>query len=111
MQLEILEGDDYHEVAAQTIDKVAFCGKYAKWCHAVGALERNPDLAHEMLKSVRYGSSVLLHMLTTIKTHKAQGKVEHSKRSCRYSAGLLGDGSLDDSFGIHHESFGHEALF
>ena len=30
-----------------------------------------------MLKSVRTGSSVLLYLLTTIKTHKAQGKTEH----------------------------------
>ena len=30
-----------------------------------------------MLKSVRTGSSVLLYLLTTIKTHKAPGKIEH----------------------------------
>ncbi len=43
----------------------------------MAALEKNPDLAHEMLKSSRIGSSVLLHLLTAIKTHKAQGNIEH----------------------------------
>ncbi|MFM7984531.1 MAG: hypothetical protein ACKPKO_34915, partial [Candidatus Fonsibacter sp.] len=77
MQLDILGGDAYQEVAVQTIDKVALCGKYAKLCHAVAALEGNPDFAHEMLKSTRISSSVLLHLLTTIKTHKDQGQIEH----------------------------------
>ena len=77
VQLDILEGNAYQEVPMRTIDKVALCGMYAKFCHAVAALENNPDFAHEMLKSVRTGSSVLLYLLTTIKTHKAQGKIEH----------------------------------
>ena len=40
VQLDILEGDLYQDVAVQTIDKEALCGKYAKLCHAVAALER-----------------------------------------------------------------------
>jgi len=49
------------------------CGVFA-----VAALEQNLELADEMLKSVRnLNSSVLLHLLTIVKTHKPQGKVEH----------------------------------
>ena len=77
VQQDILEGNAYQEVPMRTIDKVALCGVYAKFCHAVAALENNLDFAHEMLKSARSGSSILLYLLTTIKTHKAQGKIEH----------------------------------
>jgi len=52
--------------------------RYAKLRFAVAALEKNPDLVDEMVKPMPVvNASVLLHLLTTVKTHKAQGKVEH----------------------------------
>ena len=78
VQMDILMGNAYQEVAAQTVNNNVLFERYVKLCFAAAALEKNPDFAHEMVKPMpAVNASVLLHLLTTVKTHKAQGKVEH----------------------------------
>jgi hypothetical protein len=53
VQMDILMGNAYQEVAAQTVNNNVLFERYAKLCFAVAALEKSPDLAHEMVKSMR----------------------------------------------------------
>ena len=79
VQMDILMGNAYQEVAAQTVHNNVLFERYVKLCFAVAALENNPDIAHDMVKSTRaVNAYVLLHMLTSVKKNQeAQGKVEH----------------------------------
>ena len=53
VQMDILMGNAYQEVAAPTVNNNVLFERYAKLCFAVAALEKSPDLAHEMVKSMR----------------------------------------------------------
>jgi hypothetical protein len=53
VQMDILMGNAYQEVVAQTVNNNVLFERYAKLCFAVAALEKSPDLAHEMVKSMR----------------------------------------------------------
>ncbi len=79
VQVDILMGNAYQEVVAQTVNNNVLFEMRAKLCCAVAALENNPDIAHDMVKSTRaVNAYVLLHMLTTVKQNQeAHGKVEH----------------------------------
>ena len=55
--MDILMGDAYHEVAVQTLNKMALFERYCKVVFCSGRPGKDHEFAHEMVKSMRVANA------------------------------------------------------
>ena len=75
---EILGSNSYQEISPLEVNVVNIAERYAKLCFRIGRFERHASLGHSMVRTFGVqGSSLETSLVTTIKTHKGNGFIEH----------------------------------
>jgi len=75
---EILGSNSYQEISPLDVNVVNIAERYAKLCFRIGRFERHASLGHSMVRTFGIqGSSLETSLVTTIKTHKGNGFIEH----------------------------------
>jgi hypothetical protein len=75
---ETFGSNSHQEISHFDVYAVSIAERYAKLCIRIGRFERHASLGHSMVRTFGIqGSSLETSLVTTIKTHKGYGFIEH----------------------------------